>query len=109
MCQHNQRAVLCAKSCLKKLTASGIQEVALYGAGDVAEILYNWTYEIPVKINVIYDDCGRTRYLGLNVLPIEEGAKGGEKVIIASLVAVEMRIKRLQRVGIDKNRIVVLE
>ena len=108
MCQHNRRAINRAKLCLESLAAGGIQEVTVYGAGDIAEILYDLTFEIPIKIKAIYDGGSRKRFLGLAVLPLEESANDKKKVIIASLVAVESKVERLQNLGVDRKRIVLL-
>lgn len=108
MCRHNQRAIQRSKLCLESLAARGVREVSVYGARDMTEILYDLTFEIPIKIRAVYDGGGRKSFLGIDVLPLEESTRSQEKVIIASLVAVESKVERLQNLGIDRKRIVLL-
>lgn len=108
MSHYNRGAIKRSRLCLNSLVAGGIQEVSVYGAGDIAEILYDLTFEIPITIKTIYDDDGAKSFLGPEVRPVEESAAGKEQVIVASLVAIEEKVERLRSLGLDTKRIVLL-
>jgi hypothetical protein len=108
MSASNMDAIKRSRNCLEKLAAQQVQEVSLYGAGDIAQVLYDLTFEIPVKINSIYDDFNNKRIATFKVVPVAESAKSHEKVIIASFAAVDDKLERLRKLGIDNDRIVVL-
>ena len=108
MSASNMDAIKRSRNCLEKLAAQQVQEVSLYGAGDIAQVLYDLTFEIPMKINSIYDDFDNKRISKFKVVPVAESAKSHEKVIIASFAAVDDKLERLRKLGIDNDRIVVL-
>jgi hypothetical protein len=109
MSQYNLYTIERSRRCLNELSSQHIREVAVYGAGDIAEVLYDLTFEVPLRIIAIYDDVEKKRFLRFNVLPIEAMNGGRAKVIIASLVGVEEKVERLRRLGVDRERIVVLQ
>ena len=108
MSASNMDAIKRSRNCLEKLAAQQVQEVSLYGAGDIAQVLYDLTFEIPMKIKSIYDDFDNKRISKFKVVPVAESAKSHEKVIIASFAAVDDKLERLRKLGIDNDRIVVL-
>jgi hypothetical protein len=108
MSAFNIDAIRRSRNCLERLAAQQVRDVALYGAGDIAQLLYDLTFEIPVKINIIYDDFDNKRISGFRVVPVAESAKSHEKVIIASFAAVDDKLERLRKLGIDRDRIVLL-
>jgi hypothetical protein len=107
--QHNRYIIQQSRQVLCELAAQGTREVSLYGTGDIAEILYGLTSDLPVKIRSIYSDFGGRNFLGFNVLPIDTGAKQEEKIIIAAMAGLEEKIERLRELGIERERIVLLQ
>jgi hypothetical protein len=98
-----------SRQCLEALAAQGDQEVSFYGTGDVAEIFYDLTFEVPLKIKNIYDDLDGESFHGFRVLPIENCDSNGEKLIITSLVGIDDKVRRLKTLGVSPERIVVLQ
>jgi hypothetical protein len=98
-----------SKECLKALVAEGEREVSFYGTGDAAEILYNLSFDVPVKIKNVYDDVDSHNFHGFKTLPIERCDSGGEKLIVTSLMGIEDRVKRLKALGVSPDRIIVLQ
>jgi hypothetical protein len=101
--------IQCSRQCLKSLVAEGEKEVSFYGIGDVAEILYDLSFDVPVKIKNVYDDLDGSDFHGFKILRIENCDSGGEKLIVTSLVGIEDRIKRLKALGVSPDRIIVLQ
>ena len=98
-----------SRQCLEALAAQGEMEVSFYGTDDVAEILYNLTFEVPVKIKNVYDDLDGKSFHNFRVLPIQKCDSDREKLIITSLVGIENKVKRLKTLGVSRDRIVVLQ
>jgi len=71
-------------------------------------MLYNLTFEIPVKVNILGDSYETSNDFASHELLIETSATGPQKVIIASLVNIEERAMRLRAMGVDEGRIVFL-
>jgi len=94
--------------CLKRLALHGVEEVVVYGANDIAKVIYILSWRMPVKVRDVYDDAGTRKLLRFKVLPVEalNGYKG--RIIIGSLVDVEDRVKKLKEMGIDEERLVIL-
>jgi len=108
-CHHNLYVLQQARQVFDELAQQGIRNVSVYGTGEIAEMLYGLTAETSVKIESVYDDFGNKKFLGYDVLPIEAGAKNEEKIIIAAVVGVEEKIARLMTLGIERERIAVLQ
>lgn len=98
-----------SRQCLEALAAQGEMEVSFYGTDDVAEILYNLTFEVPVKIKNVYDDLDGKSFHSFRVLLIQKCNSDREKLIITSLVGIENKVKRLKTLGVSRDRIVVLQ
>jgi hypothetical protein len=108
MCQYNLDVIKCSRHCVERLFARGIREIAVYGANDVAEVLYYLTLDIPVSICAVYDDFPGARFLDFEVLPIAACAVARPRVIVAALVGVDEKIERLTAAGTTTDRIVLL-
>ena len=106
---HNLYVMQVARQVFDELAQQGIRKVSIYGTGDSAEILYGLSAEIPLEINAVYDDFAGEKFLGFDVLPIEAAARNGEKIIIAKAAGVEENIARLMKLGVGRERIVVLQ
>ena len=105
MSRYNREVIQRSRRCLERLAADNVQEVFIYGERDVTEVLYSLTLEIPVKINKIPEHFGPQ---GQWILSVEMGATDRKKVIIASLVNIEERTRRLRDMGVNDERIVLL-
>ena len=101
--------VQCSKECLRFLAAEGQQGISIYGAGDVAEILYELSLDEPVQIKWVYDDVAGNDFHGLKVLRIEDCESVEGRFIITSLIGVDDRVKRLKALGVAPERIFVLQ
>jgi hypothetical protein len=108
MARYNWEVIRRSKRCLRNLAADNVQEVFVYGESDVKEVLYDLTFEIPMKIKTIGEDYKFHRNFGRAELPIEMYAASREKVIVASLVNIDERIKRLRAWGVKDERLVLL-
>lgn len=106
--EFDNKAVGRCRRCLTNLALQGIKEVDINVAGDMARILYVLSAEIPVKIRAFYDDGPQRSFLGFKVNSPETLDGQGGKIIVASLVNREGRIKRLKQVGVEEERIVTL-
>jgi hypothetical protein len=108
MSYYNLEVMQRSRRCLKLLAEENIEEVLVYGEGDVAEVLYELTFEIPVRVirirNLSENYCDSSRNAG----PLEINSVDGRKIIIASLVNVEERMRRLRQLGVEERRVVLL-
>jgi hypothetical protein len=102
-------AIQCSRRCLESLLVDGKEEVSLYGTGDLAEIVYALTFDIPVKLKNVYDDLDGGYFHGFKILPIEKCASGEENLILAALAGTEEKITRLKNLGISPERIIALQ
>jgi hypothetical protein len=109
MSRYNIDAIRRSRHCLGQLASQNINEVSVYGGmKDLTEVLYDLTFEIPIKITAVYTDYDKKRFLGFDLVPVAELRKSDEKVIIASLVAVKEKIDRLLDLGVARDRIITL-
>lgn len=108
MCAYNRYAVAECRRTLSRLAEQGISEVSVYGANGIAEILYDLSYEVPVTISAIYDECPRWTSWGPPVLPLTARQNAQELMILAAVIGVEEKKKRLSRLGINLENLVVM-
>lgn len=108
MREYNRFAVEQCRATLSSLAEKGITNVSVYGANDIAEILYDLTYELPVTITAIYDECPKAKPWGPPVLPLEARQNGQEVIILAAVVGIEEKVKRLSRLGTSLENLVVM-
>ena len=107
--QHNLYIARQSRLILEDLTKNGTTEVSLYGTGDIAEMLYSLTTDVPLKIQAVYDDFGDKVFLGFDVQPVTGCVKNTGKIIIAAVVGIDEKIERLIKLGVDRERIVALQ
>jgi hypothetical protein len=64
----NSYAIASSKRCLKELARGGINEVAIYGANDIAEILYDLSFPTVIVALLVglEDKVDRLRNLGID-------------------------------------------
>lgn len=99
--------------CLSELVTQGVNEAAVFGSNDVSEILYFLTRIIPIKISAIYDSSGSVKpqekkFLGIDILPMEAMNSYKGKIIVADLNGAEEGLKALNKIGVDRKRIVFI-
>jgi hypothetical protein len=107
MSSHNRDVIRRSRCCLKRLAKERVQEAFAYGERDVREVLYDLTFEVPVKVKMIcdhYDNAIAAR----DAVPLEIGAASGDKIIIASVINTQERIRRLVQLGVDPERFILL-
>jgi hypothetical protein len=108
MSLYNLEVVRRSRRGLRRLEAEKVQELSIYGETDVVEVLYDLTFEIPVKIRVVYKNYPTTTSWRLRLMPLGTAATGDEKVIVASLVNCEEIVNRLRNAGVEDKRIILL-
>jgi hypothetical protein len=108
MSAYNIYAIRRCRECLKRLVKEDVQEVSIYGERDIAEVLYDLTFEIPVRIKTFYADAVKKEFRRFKVVPIEVSARSQEKVIVASLVDIEDKTEHLRKAGVEGRRMVLL-
>jgi len=106
--KYNKHLIRLCWQCIERLCEVGIREVVVFGSGDIARILYILSQPVALKIEAFSDDNKRKTFLGFRLISPEKLNGSKEKIIIASIVNVKERIKRLKEVGIDEERIVTL-
>jgi hypothetical protein len=97
-----------SRDCLNSILTQGHSEVSIYGTDDVAEILYDLTFDIPVKLKNIYGDPEAKRFHIFKVLPIESYGSAKEPLIITGSTDVEKKVKRLKSLGVSSDRLIVV-
>lgn len=110
MWKNNLYTIKACEQVMEKLIGEGVEEVAVYGAGYVARILYILSKEMPFKISNMYDKAmaGET-FLNYEVLAPEAMKDYKGKVVIASLVRIIEKGAELEELGIDEKDIVRLQ
>lgn len=95
--------------CLDDLSTIGVKEVAIFGVGNISQILHILSKTMPISITDIYDSPVRKkRFMGLEVLPLEAVKIYKGRVIIASFDDVVERAEMLKAAGVKSNMIVDL-
>ncbi len=101
------------KSCISiidKLVRENVKEVAFYGSGKIAELLYILIKDRRIKLSGVYDSTSkRQRFFDSKVSAFEDLSNYNGKVIIASLAEIMEKSRRLQDLGIKKYDIVRLQ
>jgi hypothetical protein len=108
MSRYNRDVLRRSRICLNQLVSEQVEEVFVYGERDVREALYNWTFEIPVKVKIIREYWENKEDISSESVPLEVGAARRDKIIVASLVNIEERTRRLRELGVESDRIVLL-
>jgi hypothetical protein len=107
--QHNLHIAQQSQLILEDLAKHGATQISLYGTGDIAEMLYGLTADVPLKVQSIYDDFGDEVFMGFDVQPVSECVKNTGKIIIAAMVGIDEKIERLMKLGVERDRIVTLQ
>ena len=97
-----------SRDCLSSILTQGHSEVSIYGTDDVAEILYDLTFDIPVRLKNIYGDANGRKFHTFRVLPIETYRPNGEPLIITGSAEIEERVNRVRNLGVPSERLIVV-
>jgi len=97
-----------SRDCLNTALTEGHDEVSFYGTDDLAEILYDLSFELPVKIKSVYDDCAGERFHKFKVLPIERYGSSEEPIIVTGSAQIENKVKRLKALGVSSDRFIIM-
>ncbi|TAN64006.1 glycosyltransferase [bacterium] len=108
MGQYNSYTFQRCGVCLKELASENTGSIALYGTGEVAEIIYKMSLCEPVKVSAVFDGFASGSFFDVKVLPFENIRYYNGKILIASLIGVDDKVEALKKIGVSKERIVVL-
>ena len=108
MGEYNRFAVEQCRLTLSCLADQEITKVSVYGVNEIAEILYDLSYELPVKVTVIYDECPRKKPWAPPVLPLKAFQNNQEIMIIAAVIGVEEKVERLSQLGVNVKNLVLM-
>jgi hypothetical protein len=96
------------KNCVNELASNNVNEIVVYGTGDVAEVFYKVTLNSPVKIRAVYDTLDGKKFFNLRVMPMEEMKSYNGKVVVTALVGVEDKVEMLKKMGVMSENIIIL-
>jgi DNA-binding MarR family transcriptional regulator len=89
---------------------SGKQRVAVYGTGDVAELVFLLLKEMDIDLVAVFDDDGGSSFLGFPVLPAHRQQDVPYDVlIVAVLEKPGAARKRLLAAGVPAGRLMMLK
>jgi glutamate dehydrogenase/leucine dehydrogenase len=97
----------------ENLLAAGVtgqQRVAVYGTGDVAELVYLLLKEMGIDLVAVYDGDGGGAFLGLPIVPLAEHRQTAfDVLIVAVLEKPAAARKRLLAAGIPAGKLLMLQ
>ena len=97
----------------ENLLAAGVtgqQRVAVYGTGDVAELVYLLLKEMGIDLVAVYDGDGGGAFLGLPIVPLAEHRQTAfDVLIVAVLEKPAAARKRLLAAGIPAEKLLMLQ
>ena len=93
---------------MKRLTSRGISQVALYGTGELAEALFRLASKSGIRVAAVFGEQGGKRFFGLSVKAEEEALRYPFHILIATFKGVDGRMERLKKMGVKRERIVIL-
>ncbi len=106
--EYNRFAVGQCRETLSRLSEQKITNVSVYGVNEIAAILYSLSYEFPVKVTVIYDECPRWKPWAPPVFPLSDYQHSHAPMILAAVVGVEEKVKRLSQLGVSIENLVLM-
>ena len=86
----------------------GHPEVSIYGTEEAAEILYDLTFDVPIKLKNVYGDAQSKRFHTFKVLPIETYRANETPLVITGSAEIEERVDRIKRLGVSSDRLIVV-
>jgi DNA-binding MarR family transcriptional regulator len=83
--------------------------IAIFGTGDVAELVYLLVKQMGLEPVAVFDDAGDSRFLGYAVRPVNEhDASAYDVLIVTVLERPAATRKRLTAVGVPPDKILML-
>jgi hypothetical protein len=107
MSEYNWGVIKRCRRCMKSLSSEGVP-VLVYGEKDIIDVLHDLSFETPVKMRILRERYEADKKFGRETVAVEMGAASREKILVASLINTEERIRRLRELGVDNERIVLL-
>lgn len=89
----------------KALHAKGVREVAFCGVDDYTEITYLSLREAGLELATVMDEQSAGNFISYEVVSLEEGARTPCHIVITSLARAAQLKDALQRLGVDRARI----
>jgi len=108
MAAYDCHVIRCCGQCVKKLHATKISAVLVYGEEDIIEVLHDWCLETSMTMSILREGYEDGKNFGRKTSPVEWAASMKEKIIVASLVNIDARVGRLRDLGVHHDRIVQL-
>jgi hypothetical protein len=96
------------ETCLDELAAKGVRRVALFGTGELSNILYFATRNKPVEIEVVYGEIAGERFHNLTTRLYEDAKGYSGTFMVCSQEETGDRIARLKAMGVETSRIVIV-
>jgi hypothetical protein len=110
MWKNNVYTIRACEQVMEQLVAEGVDEIAVYCTGYVARILHLLSKDMPFRLSNIYDKAwAGKRFLGHEVLPLDDLRGYEGKVAIASLVGIIEKSAELEELGVSQDDIVRLQ
>jgi DNA-binding MarR family transcriptional regulator len=104
-----RRARQTLRDSLARLPESGAKRVALYGAGEAAEVAYLTLKEFGLEPVAVFTGEGGGHFLGLPVRPLRDlGAEDMDAVVVATFEPPEAGLADLEGAGLPRERILTL-
>lgn len=101
--RHHLRAVL--QSAIRE----NRKRIAIYGTGEAAELAYLSITELGLELVAVFDGTDAERFLGHEVIPIEQHANTAfDLLLVATLDRPARLVERMVALGIEHDRLVVL-
>ena len=91
------------------LIPQGISEIALLGISDMAKVIFIVARETGIKITAIYDTVEGIEFLGKQTYHLDDLKKYQGKIFISSPINIDKSIKKLKKLGVKRENILLLE
>lgn len=108
MARYNSYVMERCDLCLKKLAEENTGKAAVYGTGDIAEVLLKLARGSGVSIDALFGHGEGRSFFDLEVRPVETVSEYSGKIVVAFLAGVEEHVELLRKSGVESERIVVL-
>jgi hypothetical protein len=83
-------------------------KIALYGTGDGAGMSYHLALHSPVRVRAIYDHPGGSKWMGLDIMPVESIKHYSGKIVITALMGGENEVEKLREMGVEDEQVMMM-
>jgi hypothetical protein len=91
------------------IEGDGLKRVALYGAGEAAELAYLAARELGLEPVVVFADTGKPTFLDLPVRPTREAVDvDADRIIVCRFGPVQRLAAELAPLGLPKEKLIFL-